>query len=88
MPAVKTKKITRSAKDRPPTLSRQFLRDRQWVADHMQELITKYPNQWIMAYNGKVIAHGEEVKSTWQRADELGLDQPFVRFIEKDVHVY
>jgi hypothetical protein len=84
MPKVKTK----PAKDRPPRLSRQFLRDRQWVSDHIQELIEKYPNQWIMVYNGKVIAHGKEVWSMWKRADELGLGQPFVRFIERDVYVY
>ncbi|GEM_PF-4788072 len=32
-------KILKAAKDRPPRLSRQHLRDRQWVSDHIQELI-------------------------------------------------
>lgn len=85
---MKTVKASKTAKDRPPTLSRQFLSDRQWVSDHMQELKEKYPNQWIMVYNGEVIAQGEEVGETWKRADELGLGQPFVRFIEKDIYVY
>ena len=75
-------------RSRPPRLSRQFLHDEQWISDHMQELIEKYPNQWIMVYNGDVIAHGEEVWSKWRKADELGLGQPVVSFIERDVHVY
>jgi len=69
MPKVKTK----SAKARPPRLSRQFLRDEQWISDHIQELIEKYPNQWIMVYNGEVIAHGENVWPTWRKADDLEL---------------
>jgi hypothetical protein len=75
-------------KSRPPRLSRQFLQDEQWASDHMQELIEKYPNQWVMVYNGEVIAHGEEVWLKWRKADELRLGQPLVTFIERDVHVY
>ncbi len=79
---------TKPAKDRPPRLSRQFLRDEQWISDHIQELIEKYPNQWIMVYNGEVIAHGDGVWTMWRKADELGLGQPVVTFIERDVYVY
>jgi hypothetical protein len=52
MPKVKTK----PAKACPPRLSRQYLRDRQWVSEHMHEFIEKYPNEWIAVHNGEVIA--------------------------------
>lgn len=78
----------KSDTSRPPKLSRQFLRDEQWISDHIQELIGKYPNQWIMVYKANVIAHGEQVWSMWRMADELGLGQPVVSFVERDVHVY
>ncbi|MDZ7289678.1 MAG: DUF5678 domain-containing protein [candidate division KSB1 bacterium] len=83
-----TARTVKIEKDRPPRLTRQFLRDRQWVADHMQELVEKYPDQWIMVYKGEVIAHGEEVWSKWRKADELGLEQPYISLIEREVHVY
>lgn len=77
-----------TVREKPPKLSRQYLRDRQWVSDHIQELIEKYPDQWIMVYNGEVIAHGEEVWSKRRKADELGLGQPYISLIESEVHVY
>ncbi|MFQ5632520.1 MAG: DUF5678 domain-containing protein, partial [bacterium] len=58
--------------DKPPRLSRQFLRDQQWISDNIRELMEKYPNRWIMVHEGKVIASGEEVGRFWQKADELG----------------
>jgi len=84
MPKVKTK----HDKTRPPRLSRQYLRDRQWVSEHMHELIGKYPNEWIAVHNGEVIAQGKKAFDVWHRADELGLGQPYLRFIERGIHVY
>ena len=78
----------KTAYDNPPRLSRQFLRDRKWVSEHMEELIEKYPNQCVLVQKGKVIAHGDEAFATWAKADKFGLSQPYLRFIERGVHVY
>lgn len=77
-----------TARAKPPKLSRQFLRDRQWVSEHMQELIADYPDQWVLVHKGKVIANGDKAWSLWRNANELGLGQPYLRFVEKGVHVY
>lgn len=85
---MKTAKASKTAKDRPPRLSRQFLRDQQWVFDHMQELKEKFPDQWILVHKGEVIAHGEEATKSWGKAKELGLDQPYLHFVENQIYVY
>jgi hypothetical protein len=82
------KTAVKTTKDRPPRLSRQFLRDMQWVADHMNELVEKYPNQWIAVHKGEVIAQGEEAFDVWQNAGKLGLGQPYLWLVEKGIHVY
>jgi len=84
MPKVKTK----SAKTRPPRLSRQYLRDQQWVFDHDSELEEKYPNEWIVVHNGEVLATGDKAFDVWRRAGELGLGQPFLFLVERGIHVY
>jgi len=81
-------KTVKAAKARPPRLSRQHLRDRQWVSNHIQQLIEKHPNQWIMVYNGEVLAHSENLGPVVDKADELRLDQPIFHFVERDVYVY
>ncbi len=78
----------KSDKTRPPRLSRQYLRDQQWVFDHTPELEEKYPNEWIAVHNGEVIATGDKAFDVWHRAGELGLGQPFLFLVEKGVHVY
>jgi hypothetical protein len=77
-----------AVKDQPPRLSRQHVRDRDWVSEHIQELIEKYPNQWIAVYKGEVHAHHENLGPVYDRAKELGLVQPFMSFIERDIYVY
>jgi hypothetical protein len=67
-------------KDRPPRLSRQFLRDQQWVFDHMPELKEKYPDQWILVHKGQVIASGEEAQRLAN--GRTGSDQ-LLHFVEK-----
>lgn len=71
-----------------PRLSRQFLRDQQWVSEHMYELVEKYPNQWIAVYQGQVMGQGEEAFKIWKNADKLNLGQPYLWFVEREVHVY
>jgi len=73
---------------KPPKLSRQFVRDREWVSEHMQELIANYPNQWVLVHKGEVIAEGDKAWSLWHNANELGLGQPYISFIEREMHVY
>jgi hypothetical protein len=81
-------KTLKVAKNRPPRLSRQHLRDRQWVSEHIQELIDKHPNQWIMVSNCEVLAHSENLGPVVDKADELRLDQPIFHFVERDGYVY
>lgn len=75
-------------KDRPPRLTRQHIRDREWVSEHIQELVEKYPNQWIAVYKGEVCAHGETLGPVYDKAKELSLEQPYINFIERDIYVY
>jgi len=78
----------KSIYDKPPRLTRRYLRDRKWVSENIQELIDKYPNQWILVSKQEVIYHDENLSTVWDKADELGLDQPYLSFIERDVYVY
>lgn len=78
----------KSVSEKPSKLTRQFMRDRQWVAEHMHELVEKYPDQWVLVHEGKVIASGVGASKTWANAEKLGLGQPYLRFIERGVHVY
>ena len=73
---------------KPPKLTRRYLKDSQWVSDHIQELMEKYPDEWILVHNGKIIAHHEELDPVWEKANEMGLEQPYFRLVEGGVRVY
>jgi len=74
--------------EKPPKLSRRYLRDRKWVSAHIQELMGKYPDQWILVYDGEIVAHHAELGPVWDKADALHLEQPFFHLIEGGVRVY
>lgn len=77
-----------AVKDRPPRLSRQHIRDREWVSEHIQELVEKYPNQWIAVYKGEVLAYDQKLGPVYDKAKALNLVQPYISFIERDIYVY
>jgi hypothetical protein len=54
----------------------------------VQELAEKYPTIWILIYNGNVVAHGDQVGPALKKSKEHGWSQPYLRFIERDIHVY
>ncbi len=63
-----------------PMPSKQYIRDFRWIESHLDRLSRDYPNQWVAAHKGKVIATGDELGKVKAAAREkLG---------EKEIPVY
>ncbi len=43
-------------------------RDYRWISDRYSELQRKYPRQYVAIKDGKVVAHGRELKKVYERA--------------------
>jgi hypothetical protein len=43
-------------------------RDFKWIGERYSELQHKYPNQYVAIKNGKVVAHGRDIKSVYDSA--------------------
>ncbi len=48
----------------------QYKRDREWFEDHRDELIAKYPEQWLAIYKEEVALHNpsleELIREAWR----------------------
>ncbi len=43
-------------------------RDFKWIGERYSELQRKYPNQYIAIKNGRVVAHGRDIKRVYNSA--------------------
>jgi hypothetical protein len=61
-----------------------------WAFTHHQELVRKFPNQWIAFLHGKVLAHGRDPIGVLKKARKSARkDQEIpTLFIEKGIHIY
>ena len=49
---------------------KEFLKEDKWAMEHYKELQEKYPDEWIVIKDNKIIRHGINIK---QRIDEYSL---------------
>jgi len=40
---------------------KRFFEDTRWVSENINELVKKYPDQWIAVYDKEVVAAGENL---------------------------
>lgn len=60
-----------------------------WLAEHMDELIAKYPAKVLAIHEGKIIFVGDSEAEIYKKVRELGLEStPFVFRVprEEDFH--
>ena len=62
--------------------------DSDWTNANAQTLSKHYPNQWVAIYDKKVIAHDKELGRVVTQAQESGIEDPVLTFIERGIHVY
>lgn len=50
-----------------------------WLADHMEELVVKFPGKHIAVHKGRVVAVGASYKEVFAEAERQGItESPFV----------
>lgn len=73
----------------PSPVSQEYWVDSEWAHEHMNEISEKYPNQWVVIFNKKVIAASTSGSEAEQIATEKVGNQEFViMFAEKGIRVY
>jgi hypothetical protein len=60
----------------------EFRKSARVLSSQYRHLIEQYPNEWVAAYDGKIVARGPTLPSVLQQLDEQGLqrEQAAVRF--------
>jgi hypothetical protein len=46
-----------------------------WIVDHFEELVTKYPRKVIAVYRGKLVAVGDSYKEVFAAARQQGITE-------------
>ena len=73
----------------PPPSPKKYWEDRKWVSEHISEISEKYPNQWVVVADKKIIAAGEDGQAVRDKALKMVEHEDFVIFFsEKGIHVY
>ncbi len=49
---------------------KQFLKEDKWALAHYKELQEKYPDEWVIIKDSKVVKHGKDIE---QYGDEYSL---------------
>ncbi len=49
---------------------KKFLKEDKWAMEHYKELQEKYPDEWVIIKDNKVVMHGVDIE---QRSDEYSL---------------
>ena len=45
-------------------LPKRFWKDDKWAMEHYKELQERYPDEWVVIKNSKVIKHGIDIEQT------------------------
>ena len=73
----------------PSPVSQEYWEDSEWAYEHMNEISEKYPNQWVVIYDKKVVAASTSGSEAEHIATEKVGNQEFViLFAEKGIRVY
>jgi hypothetical protein len=52
--------------------------EQEFWREHWEEMLARYPEQFVAVFGGNVIAHGSDLQDLCQRIAEAGLDPPSV----------
>lgn len=73
----------------PPLGPKEYWENSEWAYEHMNEISEKYPNQWVVIYDKKVVAASTSGSEAEHIATEKVGNQEFViLFAEKGIRVY
>jgi hypothetical protein len=73
----------------PSPISKEYWENSEWAYEHMNEISAKYPNQWVIVFDKKVIAASRSGSEAEHIAKEKVANQEFViLFAEKGIRVY
>lgn len=73
----------------PSPVSKEYWENSEWAYEHMKEISAKYPNQWVVIFDKKVIAASITGSEAERIAKEKVGNQEFViLFVEKGIRVY
>ncbi len=56
----------------------RFRRALQWIEDHKEE----FDGQWVVLDGDKLIAHGKDAKSVYEKAKAKGIGTPFMERVK------
>jgi hypothetical protein len=60
----------------PPQVAREmedYSRSTRFLSSSHQELLRRFPNQWVAVYRGRARASGDSLETVLERVDALGL---------------
>jgi hypothetical protein len=73
--------MTSSVGPSPP--SPQYWLDRQWIHDHIEQLVRDHPNEWVAVHGGSVLAHGPDLGDVEDAAkNKCGASDVVYQFID------
>lgn len=71
------------------SISKEFWEDEDWAYDNYNELVEKYPDQWISIIDKNVVASGKRRAEVIELAKKIAGKRDFPTiFLEKKVRVY
>lgn len=72
-----------------PQIPKEFWEDEDWAYDNYNELVEKYPDQWISIVDKNVVASGKKRAEVIELAKKIAGKRDFPTiFLEKRIRVY
>ena len=73
----------------PSPVSKEYWENSEWAYEHMKEISAKYPNQWVVVFDKKVITASRSGSEAERIAKEkVGSREFVILFAEKGIRVY
>lgn len=69
-------------------IPKRFWEDRKWGFDHYQELVDKYPDQWVAIVDKEVVSAGNLGEAEAEAKRKTGKKHIPVIFVERGSHIY
>jgi hypothetical protein len=57
--------------------------EQEYWESHWEEMLTRYPEQFVAVFEGNVVAHGSDLRDLYESVVEAGIDPPsaWVKYI-------
>jgi hypothetical protein len=72
----------------PPRPPKRYWDDGEWAIQNITMLTEKYPDEWVVIFGKRVVAHGEDLDQVLFTTQSQGLQSPLIKFIERGIRVY